>query len=324
MTNALAHRQSRRIVFTHGGGRFANQLMLFGHLIALVEECPDLSICNYSFWPYANLCNGTERNPLCLYPAQPSRFTALANSYRLISAPIPTFLQPAFSRSIGQLMHVLKTRDAIDYVNDAADLADPAVRHRFRQRPWTLLAGWKLRDWIAFQRHSATIRTFLRPADRYVTQGFEYVQSLRKSHRMVIGLLMRQTDYRRWNHGEFFLPSQQYRLIIDHLWKRFGDDALILVTSDERQDKTLFDHPHIRWMSGTAGGGHFMQSFCQLGLCDLVVSVPSTFAAWAAFIGQVPFLCCAGDVESLANEPIMSNPLLDALGHRHFGKAMFW
>ena len=26
------------VVFTHGGGRFGNQLMLFGHLIALAEE----------------------------------------------------------------------------------------------------------------------------------------------------------------------------------------------------------------------------------------------------------------------------------------------
>src|SRR5688572_18366686 len=55
------------IILTHGGGRFGNQLIQFGHLLAMAEEQGDLDLINYSFWPYADLCAGTSVNPLCFY-----------------------------------------------------------------------------------------------------------------------------------------------------------------------------------------------------------------------------------------------------------------
>ncbi len=320
----MAKRRKHQIIFTHGGGRFANQLMLYAHLIAFAEDCPEISVCNLSFWPYAHLCTGTAKNPLCLYPPQKSRFESVVRLNQCVYRAVPNRLISPLSRLLGQTLHLAAWNRATDYKNAAADLREAGVRQEFHRHPWKLLAGWKIRDWDAFDQHSKAIRGFLQPAVRFAAPSRSLIEKLRQQHPTVVGLLMRQTDYRGWAGGKYFRSSQEYREIIDVLWQRFGPDAAILVTSDERQDPSLFKHPNIHWATGTAGRGHFMESFSQLGMCDVVVSVPSTFAAWAAFLGNTSLLCCAGEVAALSDEPIMSNPLLDARDHEHFGRSMFW
>jgi hypothetical protein len=317
------HHKSQ-IIFTHIGGRFANQLMVFGHLIALAEEDRDLSICNFSFWPYARYCAGTERNPLCLYPPRKSRFAAVGRVHEVLYRVVPDRFVPPLSRGLAHTMHALAPSRALDHKNEVVDLSHPSVRRQFHSHPWSLCAGWKLRDWDAFERHSHLIRNFLKPAERFAAPSRAFMQTIRKESPFVIGLLMRQTDYRRWADGKYFFPAATYRRVIDALWERFGSTAHILVTSDERQDRSLFKHPNIHWATGTAGRGHFMESFTQLSMCDLVVSVPSTFATWAAFLGNTSLLCCADNVSGLLSEPIMSNPLLEARTHVHYGQSMFW
>jgi len=318
------HTVQHRIVFTHGGGRFANQLMLFGHLIAMIEECPELSVCNFSFWPYAKLCAGTERNPLCVYPPTRSKYESVGRLTQAVYAGTPQRFVPPLSRGIAHLMHFLAHRRRINFSEDVADLGDRSVRRMLTEHSWVLLAGWKLRNWAAFERNAQAIRSFLQPAPQFRKPSHEFMAKLRQQHPRVIGLLMRQTDYRGWFGGRYFRTSLEYREIIDALWERFGEDTVILVSSDESQDPHLFSHPNIQWATGTKGSGHFMESFCQLGMCDLVVSVPSTFAAWAAFLGDTPLLCCADGPSAVAAEPMMENALLDARNHTHCGQAMFW
>ena len=56
------------IIFTHGGGRFANQLMLFGHFIGLLEEHPELRLINMSFWRYFELCRHRKQRDVRVSP----------------------------------------------------------------------------------------------------------------------------------------------------------------------------------------------------------------------------------------------------------------
>lgn len=324
MTFATTGGDPHRLIFTHGGGRFANQLMLFGHLIALVEDCPELSVCNFSFWPYAKFCAGTAANPLCLYPRTTSSADVAGRLVQAVYALTPQRLVPPLSRGIAYLLHGLTGRRKIDFGDEVAELGQESVRALLTEHSWMLLAGWKLRDWDAFDRHAQAIRAFLQPASRFRKPSHEFMVKLRQRHPRVIGLLMRQTDYRGWFGGRYFRTSRQYREIIDALWERFGQDTVILVSSDESQDRHLFSHPNIQWSTGTKGSGHFMESFCQLGMCDLVVSVPSTFAAWAAFLGDTSLLCCADGPTAVVDEAVMENALLDTRNHTHYGQAMFW
>jgi hypothetical protein len=313
-----------RIIFTHGGGRFANQLMLFGHLIGLVEDCPGLSLCNFSFWEYAAYCEGTVGNPRCLYPAPVDRADSLARRiFGFVTAcgagEIPRRLHDA----VGRLLHLGAPGRSLVVGDRKLDLADPAVRERLLSGPTTLLAGWNVRDWITFTTHADKIRAFLKPPADFRASANARVGALRAKSPMVVGLLMRQTDYRLWRDGEYFLSAVGYRGIIDQIWHRFGRDVQILVTSDEEQEESLFADPRITWASGTSGKGHFMSSFAELGRCDLIVSVPSTFAAWAAFLGDRPLLCLPPKGVGFEEEQPMPLSLIDARLHPWFHHAVY-
>src|SRR5437870_3543900 len=106
------------VVFTHGGGRFGNQLTLFGHLIALAEENPGIGILNISFWPYAGLCRGTQHNPLCQYPPITARAPwPWRNALRFcqtISPVLPQRLRKSLSYRLPRLLHRCRSELSID------------------------------------------------------------------------------------------------------------------------------------------------------------------------------------------------------------------
>lgn len=317
-------RRSRRLVFTHGGGRFANQLMLFGHLIGLVEDCPELYLCNFSFWEYAKFCEGTAGNPRCMYPSGVGKGDSLVRRMHGIvnscgAGRIPRRMHDA----IGRMLHFAARGRSLSAADRKLDLADPAVRERLLSTPTTFLSGWNVRDWPAFSRHADKLRAFLKPPAHFRDAARDRVDALRANSPVVIGLLMRQTDYRQWRGGEYFLSSAAYRGIIDQIWARFGENAQILVTSDEAQEEAIFLDPRIAWGSGTFGKGHFMESFSELGECDLIVSVPSTFAAWAAFLGGRPLLCLPAKGVGFREEQPMPLSLIDARLHPLFQHAVY-
>src|SRR5579864_4476042 len=112
--------ESREIIFTRGGGRFANQLMNFGHLIGLAEEYPGLRITDYAFWPYADLCNGTEHNPQCAYPPRvgPGLWVRPAAAVRGL---VWKRRQIAAHRVIGMALHKIMRWRSLDASSIAPD-----------------------------------------------------------------------------------------------------------------------------------------------------------------------------------------------------------
>src|SRR5712692_9810310 len=159
------------VVFTHGGGRFGNQLTLFGHLIALAEENPRISILNIPFWPYARLCRGTEHNKLCQYPfgtRSAERGARSAERIRALRAPrsalrawraalrfcqtvspaMPDRLQKSLSYRLPRLVHRCRPKLSIDrdYASETTWLGDPDFVQSLCSRRTVLLAGYELRD----------------------------------------------------------------------------------------------------------------------------------------------------------------------------------
>jgi len=161
-----------RIIYTRGGGRFANQLMSFGHLIALAEEHPDLQIIDYAFWPYADLCAVTEANPSCAYPPRPGPTVGT----RLMSVArrlIWRRRRAAMHNIVGLIMNKVRPRRLIDYSGLPGDgsvviqLGGEEFLDLVRGRKTALLAGWFLRDWTLLEKHQDVVRRFLAPAERF-------------------------------------------------------------------------------------------------------------------------------------------------------------
>ena len=179
----------RTIVYTHGGGRFGNQLMVFGHLIALAAEHPEFRIVNYSFWPYAGYCAGTESNARCEYPFSGRSPGVGFWLERTIRGAVWKRRQAAVNRIIGQALHKLMPWRSVSFMNDPGDisLSDPKVLAAFRSRKVSLLAGWRLREWDWFEKHQDVVRDFLKPASIYQAIADKLINDLRKSTTRSLG-----------------------------------------------------------------------------------------------------------------------------------------
>lgn len=327
------------VIYTHGGGRFGNQLLQFGHLIALIEDHRDLSVVNWSFWPYADFCAGTSGNPLCFYAADgrppPALGTALARSVEGVLASLPSGMRSSLRFRLPRMAHRHLPSRSVDledtwggidvtafgglrvrqparpnpHSDESFNLANPALIDRCSRSGSILLAGYPLRDWAAFDRHAGKVRAFLSPAGRFQDIAKPFILDLRRRYKTLVGMLIRQQDYRIWDGGRYFFPSPQYREWMEQAATAFGPDCCLVVATDESQSPDFLLGLNAVWCTGAmAQGGHFVESMTELSQCDVIVSPPSTFAAWAAFLGHVPQLPLTRPDQIIRREDLTDDP----------------
>jgi hypothetical protein len=322
------------VVFNHGGGRFGNQLTLFGHLIALAEENPRINIINIPFWPYASLCRGTQHNRLCQYPSSSGlaakrqagwAWRTALRFCQTVSPAMPNRVRRSLSFRLPRLAHRWRPKLSIDrdYAPEPTWLGDPEFVQRLCSHRTALLAGYELRDWAAFQKHEDAIRRFLSPVDRYQEKARDFLEPLRRRHHPLIGVLLRKTDYRIWQNGRFFFDNEQYTSWLRQMKIRFGADTGFVLGGDEVEPADAFHGLDCYWASGAMGrGGHYLESMLELSGCDVVASVPSTFAAWAAFFGRKPLLPFTAPEQDASETPLLEDHLFGARQHPEFSKAL--
>jgi hypothetical protein len=327
------------VIYTHGGGRFGNQLLQFGHLIAFMEDHRHLSLVNWSFWPYADLCAGTSGNPVCFYAAggrpAPAVGTVLARSVEGILSSLPSNIRSSLRFRLPRMAHRHLPSRSVDLEDtwggvdvtafgglrvrhpagpnphsaESFDLGNPALIDRCSRPGSVLLAGYPLRDWAAFDRHADKVRAFLAPASRFQDIAKPFILDLRRRYKTLVGVLIRQDDYRIWEGGRYFFPSPQYREWMAQAATAFGPDSCLVVATDEKQSPDLLHGLNAVWCTGEkAQNGHFVESMTELSLCDVIVSPPSTFAGWAAFLGQVPQLLLTRTGQVIRREELTDDP----------------
>ena len=89
-----------------------------------------------------------------------------------------------------------------------------------------------------FEKHQQPIRGFLKPAKRFEETGEKFIADLARRYETLIGVQIRQTDYRYWENGKYFFTAEQYRGFIQQLQQRFGPRRF-RVAADEVQPPDL-------------------------------------------------------------------------------------
>jgi hypothetical protein len=102
-----------------------------------------------------------------------------------------------------------------------------------------------------------------------------------------------------------------------------GRRVAFVVAADAPQEEADFRGLSVHFTTGSAGrGGHWFESFAALSRCDFVLSVPSTFAACAAFAGNVPLWPLAGPGVELSCDQMLAEALTGAARHPVFSEAV--
>lgn len=318
------------LIYTHGGGRLGNQLLRFAHWIAwALEHEREVEVIDFAFWPFAELFAHWNEFPGCLFPSRPSCASRIASIVQGLPLRWRRPIQnghriPRLLHGVGGWFPGWQAIELNDAVGEHVELDDPAFLLRIRDRPVTTCAGWKFSTWRAVEAHEPALRPLFRPASAWMERGLQFMESIRSKHDCVVGILIRQTDYRAWRDGRFYYPTEQYaRWIKELLDLRTGRNPAIVIACDERQDPRAFSGlPYFFSKGAFNEGGHWFESLVALSLCDVILSPPSTFAAAAAFIGNVPLLPLIEGRQELAQAQILPAGLAQAARHPVFSLAV--
>jgi len=78
----------------------------------------------------------------------------------------------------------------------------------------------------------------------------------------------------------------------------------------------------VYFATGSVNAGLWFESWVELSLCDLIVGLPSTFSATAAWLGTVPLGPVGTAGQELAAAQLLRDPLLDAARQADFSQCV--
>ena len=267
------------IVVAKRVGRLANGLVLFAHLIGAALE-HGLTVVNPAFHRYAHHFPATARDLLCRFP--PGR--------ALPAPPGSRALVYQGSRAVAEVLHGMQSRGReaglIRLQRDQQlDLNGEGFLEVVGRHRVVLIQDWFFRNEQNCERHADAIRSFLTPWPDHLERARALVTPGRRRGRLVVGVHVRQGDYREFLGGRFFYTLDQYRAVMESAERALRGDREVafLVCSDAPLPPDAFGDLEVH-----RGGANALEDLYALAGCDRLVGPPSTFSSWASYYGDVP------------------------------------
>lgn len=260
-------------------GQLGNQLMLFSKFITLALE-ENLEIMNPAFAEYAGSFENFEQNRLATIPPKNTFWTKTASRASLVYSLLKMV---AFAAEqvpfLEQRYEVLRTGSGKKF-----NLADPHFIEKSRRKTMIFLEGWPRLQVNYKGKYADRLRKLFQPHRKHQQAISAMEKEGRQLGDVLVGIHVRQGDYRNWESGKYLFSSEQYAQIMTKVEKLFPSDRVsFFIASDEAQErKTFAEHPAI------FGGENAIEDMYTLAACDYIVGPPSTFSAWASFYGRTP------------------------------------
>jgi len=293
--------QHAAVLIAAKSGRLGNRLFQNAHSMgsALAHG---YSLSNPSLDEYAPLIVGARNNPLCGVPPRwEVGDVEIASQLRSISMRLSEILMPAASLLLPKRVRILDIRESHDANGSQFDLGDPGFLELLQ--PGTLLAvrGWSFSDHPNLARFRPEILKFHAPEEPIASAARGAVNRARQSSGMVIGVHIRQEDYRFWKGGIHYYEVGEYARWMRscaEAWKDHSPSFLICSSND-------IDPAPFRGLRIAGGPGFPMGDLHALSLCDRIIGPPSTFSQWASYSGNVPLCILESKLSEVSPEAFL-------------------
>ena len=129
-------------------------------------------------------------------------------------------------------------------------------------------------------------RKFFKLKAKFINVSKSFQDAAKARNETLIGVSVRQGDFRSWAGGSLFVEPEQFRQMIREILKLLGEKPYVLVIcSDESIDKSIFEE--FRSFYPEPGPAIHMS---YLIACDYILGTSaSTFIQMSSFLGNVPF-----------------------------------
>jgi hypothetical protein len=281
------------VVIASKAGRLGNRLFQSAHFMgnALAKG---YQLFNPSLGEYASLFEGSARDPLCGFPQgwrdlEPE----FADQCREVLFEGAQFLGLAAARGIIPGATAIDIRRFDEMEEGDIDLAGEAFGNFLNSGKLLLPMGWKFSDHAGMRQYREAIIRYFTPVESVRKPAENIISRARELGDLLVGVHIRQDDYRRWKNGIHFYETERYvHWMLELLERNPGKQVVFLVCASNPLNESLF-----RDLSVVKGPGSPCGDLHALSLCDQIIGPPSTFSGWASYHGGVP-LCVLQDTST--------------------------
>ena len=283
----------KTIIISKKTGRLGNRLQLYAHWIAFALE-KEVRLLNPAFAEYSLFFQGTAAQRLGKFPKDQGSISSSEAFREWIywSNRAAYKLAKPLAVSKNSLIRVAKAQSSKFIQTDS-------LLNDFLQESWNILFAQGLHfyspgEW--FVRHGDKIRSFLEPLNVYQEKATQLVTKIKSQTDVLVGVHLRQTDYKEFVGGRFFYSLEQYLMKMLEIRDLYHPrKCSFLICSDVQWEGNLK-----RGLAYFSGPGTLVGDLMALSKCDLILGPPSTFSGWAAWYGKVPIHFLENPTISLA------------------------
>jgi hypothetical protein len=257
-------------------GRLGNRIYSASHILAFAQRGNFIALLP-ALQEYTHYFAGSDRDLFCRYP--PGRmpilsyFAILRNRYYSLLQNAAQFVE--HKRPFTSFKTIRLGFD------QEMNLADREVLSAIRSYKVVFICGWMFHDFPSVNHYAHEIREYFYSLPRDEVKIAEPIRQLRSKVDVIVGMVVRHGDYRNTRH---FYPFEEYVDLMRHIKTLFPKEQVgFFIASDEEQNTSC-----IRDVVHYFRPFHPLENLFTLSRCDYLVSVPSTFAGSASFLGDVP------------------------------------
>lgn len=281
------------IILNHNGGQLANQLWNHVSIYAYSLE-RSIPFENYCFFEYAEHFNIPINNifiNIIFY-----------KSFKLFKKILPLSIQKKIWRKVyfhysnwvkktysKQIIYSRTTKTSLGtYFLPPSVSPTQEIELLEKQNGAIFFDGWLFRNPQGILNWRNNIIKQLKPHKKIEKNIRLIMRPCREEFKKVIGVHIRQGDYREFKHGRFFINQKRVREIIDEYIKHHDIDpqtTCFILCSDGNIEYQYFEGLNI-----LTTNKNLVEDLFILASCDVILGSDSTFGAFASYYGNIPHI----------------------------------
>jgi hypothetical protein len=150
------------------------------------------------------------------------------------------------------------------------------------------LDGWLFRNPVGLIKYHKEIKKYFQPKKNIISLIDLNIKNLRNQYQNIIGVHIRQGDYKLWRDGIYYIEQKRVREILDEYLRETNTDktkTCFAIASDGQIDISIFEGLNI-FLSKE----NMVHDLFFLAKTDIILGSNSTFNAFAAYYGNIPHI----------------------------------
>lgn len=273
------------IILKHSRGELANQLWNYISIYACGLET-GAQVQNPSFFEYHSYFN---------FLAKESLITRFFSSWFKDSTNRRGSMHNRFWRNVYlgyvEIIKFFAGKNLVSSENERNQvvfLPPTSPLPSLENKKTTYFIGWLFRNPLGLRKFRRELVSAFAPNKIIEQKVTDIIMPLRQKFEKIVGVHIRQADYRTFKGGVYFINQTRVKEIIDEFIQKNSMDknkTLFLITSDGPVEANIF-----RNLTTYISKENFITDLFLLSSTDIIIGSDSSFGAFASWYGNIPHI----------------------------------